>query len=90
MKEYEKLKNLVKRIYEDLSSDMGIYFDEIQGNEEKVINEITNALLTGDTNILNYMEEDSELYADTIAFMLFNRKKVIDTLIKGGEIICTN
>lgn len=90
MKEYEKLKNLVKRIYEDLSSDMGIYFDEIQGNEEKVINEITNALLTGDTNILNYMEEDSELYADTIAFMLFNRKKVIDTLIKGGEIIWTN
>lgn len=83
MKEYEKLKNLVKRIYEDLSSDMGIYFDEIQGNEEKVINEITNALLTGDTNILNYMEEDSELYADTIAFMLFNRKKVIDVLIRG-------
>ena len=83
MNEYKKLQDLVKRIYEDLSSDMGIYFDEIQGNEEEAINEITNALLTGDTNILNYMEEGSELYADTIAFMLFDRKRIIDVLIKG-------
>lgn len=85
MSEYEKLQDLVKRIYEDLSNDMGIYFDEIQGNEEEAINEITNALLTGDTNILNYMEEGSELYNDTIAFMLFDRKRIIDVLIKGAK-----
>ncbi len=85
MDEYETLKSLTGRIYNDLSNDMGIYFDEIQGREEEAINEIVNALLTGDTNILDYMEEGSDLYNDTISFMLFDRKRVVDKLIKGGK-----
>lgn len=83
--EYELLKNLVQRIIEYMSEDMGTYFDEIQGHELEVINQTTNALLTGDTTILDALEEDSDLYNDTMAFMLFDRKRVIDKLIKGGK-----
>ena len=83
--EYELLKNLVQRIIEYMGKDIGTYFDEIQGHELEVINQTTNALLTGDTALLDILEEDSDLYNDTVAFMLFDRKRVINKLIKGGK-----
>ena len=60
---------LVLDIYENLSNDMGIYFDEIQGHEEETITEIETLLLNGDKVILDNIEEGSDLYNKTLEFI---------------------
>lgn len=69
-------KELIEKIINFYKNDMGTYFDEIQGKEEDIINELESALENKDEGVINKIREDlSESEEDYRKFLNHNEEE---------------